>query len=149
MLKALPTTLATEIVHGDLSSLNVMLKGEKVAAVIGFRPPAHRSPMWELGRIVLDPRTVLTAPDWPTGLATAVAAYREANPAMPVKDLLTVPRVAAGYRACSVYPLSEPLDDPPAVTPQLEAYGRARHEALGVLCARLDEAEEVLRDLLR
>ncbi len=112
-------------------------------------PPAHRSPMWELGRIVLDPRTVLTAPDWPTGLATAVTAYQEANPAMPATDLLTVPRVAAGYLACSVYPLSEPVDNPAAVTPRLEAYGRARHEALGVLCARLDEAEEVLRDFLR
>lgn len=149
MLDALPSTLATQIVHGDLSSLNMMLKGEKVAAVIDFRPPGHRSPMWELGRIVLDPRTVLTAPDWPTGLATAVAAYQEANPAMSVKDLLTVPRVAAGYLACSVYPLSEPIDDPPSVNPQLEAYGRARHEALGVLWARLDEAEEVLRDRLR
>lgn len=149
MLNALPSTLATQIVHGDLSSLNLMLKGERVAAVIDFRPPAHRSPMWELGRIVLDPRTVATAPDWPTGLATAVAAYREANPAMPLEDLLTVPRVAAGYLACSVYPLSEPLDDPPAITPQLEAYGRARHKAQGVLCTRLDEAEEVLRDLLR
>lgn len=149
MLDALPSTLATQVVHGDLSSLNLMLENEKVAAVIDFRPPAHRSPMWELGRIVLDPRTVLSTPGWPTGLATAVAAYREANPAMPVKDLLTVPRVAAGYLACSVYPLSEPLDDPAAVTPQLEAYGRARHEALGVLCARMDEAEEVLRDLLR
>ncbi|MEU0216129.1 phosphotransferase [Streptomyces sp. NPDC006265] len=149
LLKALPATLATQILHGDLSSLNLMLRGDKVAAVIDFRPPAHRSPMWELGRIVLDPRTVLAAPDWPTGLATAVAAYRETNPAMPTQDLMTVPRVAAGYLACSVYPLSEPLDDPPAVTPQLEAYGRARHKALGVLRARLDEAEEVLRDILR
>ncbi|MFI6113253.1 phosphotransferase enzyme family protein [Kitasatospora sp. NPDC051164] len=148
MLETLPATLATQIVHGDLSSLNLMLRGQSVAAVIDFRPPAHRSPMWELGRIVLDPRTVLGAPDWPAGLATAVVAYSETNPAMPVGDLLTVPRVAAGYLACSVYPLSEPLDDPPAVTPELEAYGRARHKALGVLCGRLDEAEEVLRDQL-
>lgn len=149
MLETLPATLATQIVHGDLSSLNLMLEGEKVAAVIDFRPPAHRSPMWELGRIVLDPRTVLSAPNWSAGLATAVAAYSETNPAMPAEDLLTVPRVAAGYLACSVYPLSLPLDDPTAVTPELEAYGRARHKALGVLCARLDEAEEVLSDQLR
>ncbi|MFJ8752149.1 phosphotransferase enzyme family protein [Streptomyces sp. NPDC102441] len=148
MLKALPSTLATQIVHGDLSSLNLMLENEKVAAVIDFRPPAHRSPMWELGRIVLDPRTVLAAPDWPAGLATAAVAYREANPAMSVEDLLTVPRVAAGYLACSVYPLSEPLDDPAAVTSQLEAYGRARHQAQRVLWERVEEAEEVLRDAL-
>ncbi|MFI0968386.1 phosphotransferase enzyme family protein [Streptomyces sp. NPDC021080] len=148
MLKALPPTLAVQIVHGDLSSLNLMLKGERVAAVIDFRPPSHRSPMWELGRIVLDPRTVLAAPNWPAGMAAAVAAYREANPAMSTEDLLTVPRVAAGYLACSAYPLSEPLDDPSAVTSQLEAYGRDRHQAQRVLCERLTEAEEVLRDLL-
>lgn len=148
VVEGLPATLATQIVHGDLSSLNLMLKGQDVAAVIDFRPPGHRSAMWELGRIVLDPRTVLTAPDWLTGMVAAVSAYRKANPAMPVEDLLTVPRVAAGYLACSVYPLSEPIEDPGAVTPELEAYGRARHEALGVLGARMDEAEESLHDHL-
>jgi homoserine kinase type II len=60
-----------------------------------------------------------------------------------------VPRVAAGYLACSVYPLSEPLDNPASLTPALEAYGRARHEAAGVLWQRLEEAEDVLRDVLR
>jgi hypothetical protein len=104
--------------------------------------------MWELGRIVLNPRTVLAAPNWPAGLAAAVAAYREANPAMSTEDLLTVPRVAAGYLACSAYPLSEPLDDPSAVTSQLEAYARDRHQAQRVLWERLMEAEEVLHDLL-
>ncbi|GAA4792322.1 hypothetical protein GCM10023329_50300 [Streptomyces sanyensis] len=51
-----------------------------------------------------------------------------------------MPRVAAGYLARSVCPLSEPRNDPAAVTPALEAYGRARHEAAGVLWERLDEA---------
>ncbi|MGW4685523.1 hypothetical protein ACWEPM_11520 [Streptomyces sp. NPDC004244] len=88
------------------------------------------------------------APTGPAGLGEAVAAYREENPALPVEDLLAVPRVAAGYLACSVYPLSEPVDDPAAVTVELEAYGRARQGAVGLLTGRLDEAEEVLRDRL-
>ncbi|WP_257002027.1 phosphotransferase enzyme family protein [Streptomyces sp. WZ.A104] len=149
-LEKLPVTLMTQVVHGDLASPNLLLRGEKVAAVIDFRPPGHRSAAWELGRIVLDPRTVLARPDdWIPGLARAVGAYRAANPELPAEDLLAVPRVAAGYLACSVYPLSEPLNDPAAVTPELEAYGRARHEATGVLWERLDEAEEALRDVLR
>ncbi|MFH9742673.1 phosphotransferase [Streptomyces roseolus] len=149
-LEKLPATLTAQIVHGDLASPNLLLRGEEVAAVIDFRPPGHRSAAWELGRIVLDPRTVLARPDeWIPGLARAVGAYRSANPQMPSEDLLAMPRVAAGYLACSVYPLSEPLDDPAAVTPALEAYGRARHEAAGVLWERLEEAEEVLRDILR
>ncbi|WP_267894059.1 phosphotransferase enzyme family protein [Streptomyces pluripotens] len=149
-LEKLPATVMTQVVHGDLASPNLLLRGEAVAAVIDFRPPSHRSAAWELGRIVLDPRTVLARPDeWIPGLARAVGAYRAANPRLPAEDLLAVPRVAAGYLACSVYPLSEPLNDPAAVTPALEAYGHARHEAAGVLWERLDEAEEVLRDVLR
>ncbi|MEU3046823.1 phosphotransferase [Streptomyces sp. NPDC006984] len=149
-LEKLPATLMTQVVHGDLASPNLLLRGEAVAAVIDFRPPSHRSAAWELGRIVLDPRTVLARPDeWIPGLARAVVAYRAANPRLPAEDLLAVPRVAAGYLACSVYPLSEPLNDPAAVTPALEAYGRARHEATGVLWERLDEAEAVLDDVLR
>ncbi|WP_435644178.1 phosphotransferase [Streptomyces sp. H49] len=149
-LEKLPGSLTAQIVHGDLASPNLLLRGEAVAAVIDFRPPGHRSAAWELGRIVLDPRTVLARPDdWIPGLARAVGAYRTTNPALPAADLLAVPRVAAGYLACSVYPLSEPLNDPAAVTPALEAYGRARHEAADVLWERLDEAEEVLRDVLR
>ncbi|MFF6772714.1 phosphotransferase enzyme family protein [Streptomyces sp. NPDC012637] len=149
-LEKLPVTLTAQVVHGDLASPNLLLRGERVAAVIDFRPPGHRSAAWELGRIVLDPRTVLARPDeWIPGLARAVGAYRAANSQLPAQDLLAVPRVAAGYLACSVYPLSEPLNDPDALTPALEAYGRARHEAAGVLWERLDEAEEALRDVLR
>ncbi|MER5372640.1 phosphotransferase [Streptomyces sp. NPDC002553] len=148
MVKGLPASLTVQTVHGDLASPNMLLRGQQVAALIDFRPPGHRSPAWELGRIVLDPRTVLAQPQWPTGLAEAVAAYRAANPALPAEELLAVPRLAAGYLACSVYPLSEAVDDPAAVTPELEAYGRNRQAAMAELCERLPEAEEVLHDLL-
>ncbi|MFC9620128.1 phosphotransferase enzyme family protein [Streptomyces sp. NPDC056930] len=148
MVKGLPTTLTVQTVHGDLASPNLLLRGQHVAALIDFRPPGHRSPAWELGRIVLDPRTVLAEPQWPTGLAEAVAAYRAANPALPAEELLAVPRLAAAYLACSVYPLSEAVDDPAAVTPELEAYGHNRQAAMTELCERLTEAEEVLHELL-
>jgi Ser/Thr protein kinase RdoA (MazF antagonist) len=149
MVKGLPGSLTVQVVHGDLASPNLLLRGQEVAALIDFRPPGHRSPAWELGRIVLDPRTVLAEPDWPAGLAGAVAAYRAVNPALPAEELLAVPRLAAGYLACSVYPLSEAVDDPAAVTPELAAYGRNRHAAMVELRERLTEAEEVLHDLLR
>lgn len=148
MVKGLPASLTVQTVHGDLASPNLLLRGQQVAALIDFRPPGHRSPAWELGRIVLDPRTVLAEPQWPTGLAEAVDAYRAANPALPAEELLAVPRLAAGYQACSVYPLSEAVDDPAGVTRELEAYGHNRHAAMSELRERLTEAEEVLRDLL-
>jgi Ser/Thr protein kinase RdoA (MazF antagonist) len=103
MVEELPTSLTVQTVHGDLASPNLLLRGQRVAALIDFRPPGHRSPAWELGRIALDPRTVLAEPDWPTSLADAIAAYRTANPALPADELLAVPRIAAGL-ACSVHP---------------------------------------------
>jgi Ser/Thr protein kinase RdoA (MazF antagonist) len=148
MVEALPTALTVQTVHGDLGSPNLLLRGQRVAALIDFRPPGHRSPVWELGRIVLDPRTVLAEPHWPTGLADAITAYQAANPALPAEELLAVPRVAAAYMACSMYPLSEAVDDPAAVTPELQAYGRNRQAAVVELCERLAEAEEVLHDRL-
>ncbi|MGW2652105.1 phosphotransferase enzyme family protein [Streptomyces sp. NPDC001478] len=149
MVRKLPASLTVQTVHGDLASPNLLLRGQQVAALIDFRPPAHRSPAWELGRIALDPRTLLAESDWPHGLADAIAAYRAANPALPVEELQAVPRLAAGYLACSVYPLSVAVDDPAALTPVLEAYGRNRQVAMATLCERLPEAEEVLHGLLR
>ncbi|WP_093796990.1 phosphotransferase enzyme family protein [Streptomyces sp. Wb2n-11] len=148
IFKALPPTLTAQTVHGDLASPDVLLREQGVAGPTDFRPPRHRSAAWEPGRIVLDPRTVPAGPDWPADLAEAIAAYREANPGLPVEDLLSVPRGAAGYMACSVYPLSDPVDNPAAVTPEPERYGRTRHAAIGVLTDRLEEAEGVLRDCL-
>jgi homoserine kinase type II len=97
-------------------------------------PPGHRSAAWELGRIVL-----ARPDDWIPGLVRAVGAYRAANPQLPAEGLLAVPRVAAGYLACSVYPLSEPLNDPASITLALEAFGRARRETATVLWERLEE----------
>lgn len=148
VVERLPASSTVQTVHGDLASPNLLLRGQQVAALVDFRPPGHRSPAWELGRIVLDPRTVLAQPQWPTGLAEAVAAYRAANPALPAEELLAVPRLAAGYLACSVYPLSEAVDDPAALTPELEAYGHNRQAATAELRERLTEAEEVLHALL-
>ncbi|GGV08055.1 hypothetical protein GCM10010275_55290 [Streptomyces litmocidini] len=148
MVKELPASLTVQTVHGDLASPNLLLRGQRVAALIDFRPPAHRSPTWELGRILLDPRTVLAEPDWPARLADAISAYRAANPALPADELLAVSRIAAGYLACSVYPLSEAVDAPAALTPELKAYGRNRHAAMTELRDRLTQVEEVLDGLL-
>ena len=49
------------------------------------------------------------------------------------------------HTAASAYPLSEPLENPAAVTPTLQTYARARHRAAQLMIQRLAEAEEVLR----
>ncbi|WP_328940456.1 aminoglycoside phosphotransferase family protein [Streptomyces sp. NBC_00250] len=149
LLEKAPSVTTSQIVHGDLSGPNVLLRGDRVAAVIDFHPPGRRDPMWELGRLALDPRTVLTQADWPEGLARLAAAYHELHPTLPVEELVSVVRLTAAYLGCAVYPLNTVADGLGPVTPSLEAYARSRALAAVELRERLDEAEEVLRDHLR
>ncbi|WP_328455526.1 hypothetical protein OG780_36745 [Streptomyces sp. NBC_00386] len=83
----------------------------------------------------------------PAVTAAPTATDFSAPPTLPRQPFF-VRLAAAGYPACSVYPLSEAVDDPAAVTPELQAYGRNRQAAVAELCERLAEAEEVLHDLL-
>jgi homoserine kinase type II len=148
ILAGLPE-LTEQIVHGDLASPNLMLRGDKVAAVIDFQPPTPRYVSWEIARIGCDPRTILLGDQWLTGLPELLASYRDEHPAARLDDLISVTAVGCAYTLASTYPLAEPLDNPSAVTPSLQAYGRARHEAALVLLEHLDEIQQVLRDQLR
>ncbi|MFE4513403.1 phosphotransferase [Kitasatospora sp. NPDC056783] len=141
----LPARMAVQVVHGDLTGPNLLLRGDDVAAVIDFRPPEPRSPVWELGRILTDAQTVCGEPDWLSGLVRAVSAYHAANPSLPTAELTSVLRVTTGYLASSVYPLRVPLDRPEATPSSFEAYGYARHKAAGVLLEHLEDAEAELR----
>ncbi|MFD3535814.1 phosphotransferase [Streptomyces sp. NPDC058664] len=149
LLERVPERMVSQLVHGDLSGPNVLLRGDRVAAVIDFAPPVRRGPVWELGRLALDPRTVLTRPDWPEGLGRLAAAYHRLHPTVPADELTGVVRLTAAYLGCIVYPLNTVVDRIGPVTESLEAYARARVQAAAVLRERLGEAEEVLRDHLR
>lgn len=138
--------LTVQVVHGDLASPNLMLCGDEVAAVIDFQPPGPRFAAWEIARIGCDPRTVMLGDEWTEGLAELLVAYREEYPAARVDDLVSTVAVGCAYTLASTYPLAEPLDDPDAVTPSLEVYGRARHDAALVMLGRLDEVQDSLRD---
>ncbi|WP_432891184.1 phosphotransferase enzyme family protein [Kribbella sp. CA-245084] len=143
ILAGLPE-LTVQVVHGDLASPNLMLCGDQVAAVIDFQPPAPRFAAWEIARIGCDPRTVMLGDEWISGLAELLIAYREEHPAARVDDLVSTVAAGCAYTLASTYPLAEPLDDPVAVTPTLEVYGRARHDAALRMLERLEEVRDRL-----
>lgn len=138
ILAGLPK-LTEQVVHGDLASPNLMLRGDTVAAVIDFLPPNPRYLSWEIARIGCDPRTILLGDQWITGLPDLLAAYREEHPAVRPDDLTSTVAVGCAYTLASTYPLAEPLNDPTAVTPALETYAQARHQAALTLLTHLTD----------
>ncbi|MET9356185.1 phosphotransferase [Streptomyces sp. NPDC006617] len=146
LLDRVPRAMVSQLVHGDLSGLNVLLRGDGVAALVDFHPPVRRAAVWELGRLALDPRTVLAQPDWPEGLGRLAAAHHCLHPVVPVEELVSMVRVTAAALALSLYPLNAVHDGLGPVSGSLEQYARDRHQAAAVLRARLEEAEETLCD---
>lgn len=143
ILAGLPE-LTVQVVHGDLASPNLMMRGDEVGAVIDFQPPRPRFTAWEIARIGCDPRTLLLGDEWIDGLQELLVAYREEHPTARLDDLVSTVAVGCAYTLCSTYPLAEPLDDPEAVTPALELYARARHQTALVMLERLPEVRDRL-----
>ncbi|GAA1119819.1 hypothetical protein GCM10009630_17040 [Kribbella jejuensis] len=140
ILAGLPA-LIVQVLHGDLASPNLMLKGDAVAAVIDFQPPRPRFVAWEIARIGADPRTVMLGDQWIDGFGVLLDAYREEHPAARVDDLMSAIAVGCAHTIGSTFPLSEP----PPVSPSLELYARARHAASLQILDRLPELQERLR----
>jgi homoserine kinase type II len=146
VLEALPE-LTTQIVHGDLASPNLLLRGDEVAAIIDFQPPRPRFVSWEIARIACDPRTVMLDVEWRVRLPDLLASYRAENPVIALDDLSSTVVIGCAYTVSSSYPLAEPIRNPAGVDSTLQAYARARHDAALRMLAELDGIPQLRRQL--
>lgn len=146
ILHRLPS-LTTQIVHGDLASPNLLLRGEEVAAVIDFQPPSPRFVSWEIARMACDPRTVMFSEDWMYRLPELLSSYREENPSIPIEDLTSALAVGCAYTISSTYPLAEPIENPGGLDASLQAYAHTRHDAAMRMLKELDRNSEMLLDI--
>ena len=144
VLEALPE-LTTQIVHGDLASPNLLLRGDQVAAIIDFQPPRPRFVSWEIARIACDPRTVMLSDEWRARLPDLLASYRAENPSITHDDLSSTVAIGCAYTVSSSYLLAEPIRKPAGVDPTLQAYARARHDAALRMLAELDGTPQLRR----
>ncbi|MGZ0147189.1 phosphotransferase enzyme family protein [Kribbella sp. WER1] len=132
--------LTTQVIHGDLASPNLMLRGDTVAAVIDFQPPRPGFVAWEIARIGCDPRTVILGDQWIDGLAVLLDAYRHEHPAARPDDLLSAVAAGCAHTLGSTFPLAEPEPIPAS----LELYARARHQAALTMLDRLPDVRDRL-----
>ncbi|HEY3560883.1 MAG TPA: phosphotransferase [Kribbella sp.] len=132
--------LTVHVLHGDLASPNVMLRGDEVAAVIDFHPARPSFAAWEIARIGCDPRTVILGDQWIEGLGELLDAYRTEHPAARPDDLMSAVAVGCAYTLGSTFPLAEQ----PPIPASLELYARARHKAALQMLERLPEVRDHL-----
>jgi homoserine kinase type II len=100
--EGLPTTLAEQALHADLSRTNLITLGDAVTGVIDFRC-ASGMPAWELGRAAFDPRTVATSTEWAACALAMARAYRSEHPSIPIQEVRACARIALLYMLFSFY----------------------------------------------
>jgi homoserine kinase type II len=81
---------------------------------------------------------------WIDGLGEFLLAYRDEHPTARADDLVSTVAAGCAHTLGSTFPLAEP----PPVSPSLELYARARHQAALAMLDRLPEVQERLRDRL-
>jgi Ser/Thr protein kinase RdoA (MazF antagonist) len=133
--------LDTQVLHGDFSRMNLMFKGDHLAAVIDFGPPDPFFPAYELGRIAYDPRTVTHAPGWQTDAAALITAYWHANPAAAPDTTTHCARVALIQLLTSLYGVNDHYLKPGQFQSGLDTFWLLRHRAATELLSHLDELE--------
>jgi Ser/Thr protein kinase RdoA (MazF antagonist) len=143
LLRDLPP-LTSQVLHGDYSSHNLMFSGDRLAAIVDFRPPDPFLVSYELGRIAFDPRTVL-ASDWLNAGLTLVRAYLAENPRAEAADIIFSARIALVQLMRSLYGVRNHYLEPGLLQADLDEFWLLRHRASLVILEQLDDVENALR----
>jgi len=137
--------LTTQVLHGDYSAMNLMFDGDRLAAVIDFRPPDPFFIAYELGRIAYDPRTVTRSSDWQNDAAALISAYHGANPAVAADGIAYSARVALIQLLTSLYGVKNHYLKPGLLQDDLDEFWLLRHHAASTLLEHLPDLEKTLR----
>ncbi len=144
LIDGLPS-LTAQVLHGDYSAVNLMFRGEELAAVIDFRPPDPFLVAYELGRIAYDPRTVTLASDWQDDASALISAYQRVNPHVAPSDIAFSARAALIQLLTSLYGVKNHYLRPGLLQHDLDAFWLQRHRAATALLENLPAIEKNLR----
>lgn len=153
MIEGIPGLLAdlpeltAQVLHGDYSPVNLLFDGERLSAVIDFRPPDPFLIAYDLGRMAFYPNTVADDPDWVTAAGTLITGYLQTNPTATPSDLRACARVALLQLLGSLYGVKQHYLKPGLFQTDLDAFWLLRHRAAGILLDHLVETDALLREL--
>ena len=143
LLAELPP-LTTQVLHGDYSAMNLMFTGERLAAVIDFRPPDPFFLAYELGRVAYYPNTVVSSPQWQTDATALIGAYQDANPDVARDAIHYSARVALIQLLTSLYGVKNHYLRPGLLQADLDAFWLLRQQAATTLLDHLPDLEKTL-----
>jgi len=146
LLASLPVDLTVQVVHGDYSPVNLLFTGERLSAVLDFRPPDPFLLAYDLGRMAFYPNTV-TGEGWLDAAATFIGAYRKAHPEVADVDVRACGRVALLQLLKSLYGVKQHYLKPGLVQADLDAFWLTRHRAVSVLLSELPATDTLLTEL--
>lgn len=132
-----------QLVHGDFSRPNLLMRGRRLAAVLD--PRMRMLPAaWELGRVAFDPLTVAESETaaWMGSAVAMVAAYQEANPKLAPEQVTACARMALLHALLSTYGVFEHYLDPdPVDQTALDLYWDHRARMVRAVLEHLEDIE--------
>jgi homoserine kinase type II len=146
LLASLPH-LSSQVLHGDFAPVNMLFGDGQLTAVLDFRPPDPFLIAYDLGRAAFFPTTIARGPGWPDAARDLVAAYLDANPAVPAADIRACARVALLQLLKSLYGVKQHYLRPGLIQDDIDTFWLQRHAAVTILLNRLAEADDLLGDL--
>lgn len=147
LLADLPTSLTSQVLHGDYSPMNLLFADDQLTAVVDFRPPTPFLLAYDAGRIAFYPNTVTMDDQWQSHARALIAAYREVNPSATEVDIRACGRVALLQLLGSLYGVKQHYVAPSLFQDDLDAFWLMRHRAVTVLLDHLVETDELLADI--
>ncbi|HUY45679.1 MAG TPA: phosphotransferase [Streptosporangiaceae bacterium] len=146
LLAELPD-LTAQILHGDYSPVNLLFDGERLSAVLDFRPPDPFLISYDLGRMAFYPNTVARDPGWMNAARTMITAYQDANPGVAAADIQSCARVAFLQLLGSLYGVKQHYLKPGLFQDDLDDFWLLRHRAAGILLSHLADTDALLHAL--
>jgi len=140
--------LGSQVLHGDYSSVNLLFRGDELAAVVDFAPPEPFLTGYELGRIAFDPGLVACADDWLSRGLSLVEAYLSEGPPTTANDVRCCARLWLLRLLTTLYGVREHYVDPQPHQADLDRFWRWRHHTSTVLLAQLNDVEAALSELV-